>query len=158
MTMNNILVPIDLSEATPHVLAAAKAQAREHAARLWIIHVAEPDPGFVGFEAGPPAVRDHVARNLWREHRELNEIAAQLRAEGFDATPRLLRGSTVDTILDQAAEHAANLIVVGTHGRGLAYQLLLGSVSGSVMRRASCPVLLVPVRRTGTDTGDRIPA
>jgi nucleotide-binding universal stress UspA family protein len=143
----NILVPIDFSPATSPVLAAALAQAQGRDAHIWLIHVAAPEPEFVGYVAGPPGVRTHVAQELRKEHRALNALAERIRAGGVDVTPRLLRGATVEAILAQAREHAADLIVMGTHGRGLVYQFLLASVSEGVRRGATCPVLLVPVDR-----------
>jgi nucleotide-binding universal stress UspA family protein len=142
----NILVPVDFSAATRPVVAAAIAQAQGREAHLWLIHVAEPEPEFVGYGAGPRGVRTHVAHELRKEHRELNELAEQIRGSGVVVTPRFVRGATVDTILAQATEHAADLIVMGTHGRGVVYQVLVGSVSEGVLHRATCPVLLVPVR------------
>jgi nucleotide-binding universal stress UspA family protein len=52
-------------------------------------------------------------------------------------------GSPVDRILDYVRDHRVDLVVVGTHGRGLVGHLLLGSVAERVIRRAGVPVLTV---------------
>ena len=82
-------------------------------AHVWILHVAAPDPAFVGFEAGPDVVRDQRAETLRSEHRELTRIAEVFRNAGIEATALLVQGETVETILDQAERHGA---AVHRHG------------------------------------------
>lgn len=142
----NILVPIDFSDASRTAIEVALEQARAHGARVWLLHVAAPDPAFVGFEAGPDVVRDQRAETLRSEHRELSRLAEIFRNAGTEATPLLIQGETVETILDQAERRGADLIVMATHGRGLMYQLVVGSVSEGVLHRSRVPILMVPAR------------
>src|SRR5512132_4132229 len=118
-----LLVPLDLSSATERVLAAATAVARGTGASVWLLHVAEPDPVFVGYEAGSAAVRDQVAHEYRDEHRRLQEHAKVLRDVGIEATPLLIRGPTADTILGEAAKLEADLIVMATHGHGAVFDI-----------------------------------
>ena len=141
-----LLVPLDLSSATDRVLAAATAVARDTGAGVWLLHVAEPDPAFVGYEAGSAAVRDQVAHEYRDEHRRLQEHAKQLRDAGIDTTPLLIRGPTAETILHEAAHLEVDLIVMATHGRGAVFDILVGSVSHAVLRQSRIPVLMVPAR------------
>jgi nucleotide-binding universal stress UspA family protein len=141
-----VLVPLDLSFATERVLATATAVARDTRAAVWLLHVAEPDPAFVGYDAGSAAVRDQVAHEYRDEHRRLQEHAQQLRDAGIEATPLLIRGPTADTILGEAAKLEVDLIVMATHGRGAVFDILVGSVSQAVLRRSPIPVLMVPAR------------
>jgi nucleotide-binding universal stress UspA family protein len=141
-----MLVPLDLSSATERVLATATAVARDTGASVWLLHVAEPDPAFVGYDAGSAAVRDQVAQEYREEHRQLQDHARQLRGAGIEATPLLVRGPTADTILDRATHLAVDLIVMATHGRGAMFDILVGSISHAVLRRSTIPVLMVPTR------------
>jgi nucleotide-binding universal stress UspA family protein len=141
-----LLVPLDLSPATERVLATATAVARDTGASVWLLHVAEPDPAFVGYEAGSAAVRDQVAHEYRDEHRRLQEHATQLREAGIDATPLLIRGPTAETILEKSAQLEVDLIVMATHGRGAVFDILVGSISHAVLRRSTIPVLMVPAR------------
>jgi len=50
----------------------------------------------------------------------------------------------VDKILREAREQNAGLIVMGSHGHGALYELLIGSVTQGVMKSAQCPVVIVP--------------
>jgi universal stress protein A len=73
----------------------------------------------------------------------VERIAAELRGAGFAAQSKVRIGDVADTILDQAAEWGADLIVVGSHGHRSIHDFLLGSVAESVARRAECSVAIV---------------
>jgi nucleotide-binding universal stress UspA family protein len=55
--MDNILVPLDFQEATLDVLDHASLLAQSLSAKLWLVHVGDPDPDFVGYGVGPQSVR-----------------------------------------------------------------------------------------------------
>lgn len=142
--MRSIIAGIDFSENSERVLSLAADVARSFQAKLWLVHVAAPDPEFVGYEAGPQTVRDNRASELREEHRKLQRVAAGLREGGLDVAALLIEGPTVETLLKQAADVEADLLVVGSHGRGALGRTLIGSVSERVTRRAHRPVLIVP--------------
>jgi nucleotide-binding universal stress UspA family protein len=143
----NVLVALDLSAASIDVVAAACKYAIATKAQARVLHVAEPDPDFVGYEAGPGVVRDQVAREHREEHRLLQEHADRLRASGIDATALLIQGPIVETILKEAEKMPADLIVLGNYGHGAVYQLVAGSTCLGVVRQSTLPLLLVPVTR-----------
>lgn len=140
-----ILVALDLSEPAERVIQAVKRVASA-GTRLYVVHVVEPNPEFVGWQAGPGVVRDQVAEGFRRERHAVEGWAVTLSAEGFDAHPLTVQGPTVDTLLSEAERLAAEVIVVGSHGHGAAYDLAIGSISSGLIRRAKVPVLVVPVR------------
>ena len=142
----NILVSVDFSEATPRILQAAARLTRALSGKLWLLYVAEPEPDFVGYEAGPDVVRDQVAREFRDEHRKLQDYAATLRDEGLSVTALMVQGPIVDTVIAEAGRLEADLLVVGSHGYGAVYDLLVGSVSRGILKHAEIPVLVVPVR------------
>jgi nucleotide-binding universal stress UspA family protein len=115
--------------------------------KLWFLHVAEPEPDFIGYEVGPQSVRDSLSIKFREQHRMLQEIADRVRKGGVDATALLVQGSTVETILAKAAKLGADMIIVGTHGRGAMYQLLVGSVSEGLLHNSECPILIVPTHK-----------
>jgi nucleotide-binding universal stress UspA family protein len=141
-----VLIAIDFSAVTLRQLAAVTRLVRNRPAVVYLLHVAQPDPAFVGFEAGPAVVRDQVAAEFHREHRDLQRLAGELREMCPDTTALLVQGPTVETILGEAGKLGADLVVVGSHGHGAAYDLLVGSVSAGVIRKSSVPVLVVPAR------------
>lgn len=140
-----ILVALDLSEPAERVLDAVKRVAPA-GAEIYVVHVVEPDPEFVGWKTGPGVVRDQIAEGFRRERHAVEGWAATLSAAGFDAHGLTVQGPTVETVLQEAERLEAGLIVVGSHGHGAAYDLAIGSVSAGVIRKAKVPVLVVPVR------------
>jgi nucleotide-binding universal stress UspA family protein len=141
-----LLVALDLGDRSAAVLEKARQIAATTSAAVWLLHVAEPDPDFVGWEAGPQSVRDGVAESFRKEHQKIQEMADDLRADAVDATALLVQGPTVETILEQASKLGVDMIAMGSHGRSAVHQLLVGSVSEGVLREAKCPVLIVPCR------------
>lgn len=141
-----ILVAIDFSEVTERVMNVVEHMPGRDDVEVFLLHVAAPEPDFVGYEAGPEVVRDQVAAELRRERDRLHELAERLRAGGIATTAIMVPGPTVDTIFEQADKRGAELIVIGSHGHGAVFELLFGSISEGVVRQASIPVLVVPAR------------
>jgi nucleotide-binding universal stress UspA family protein len=142
-----LIVAVDFSEAFDAVLREAAKWALNLSAELWLVHVADPDPAFVGYAAGPQTVRDEIARRFRHEHRRLQVEAARLRDRGIVATPLLVQGPVGRTLAQQAVQLDADMIIVGSHGHGALHDLLVGSVSEEILRASACPVLVVPTRR-----------
>ena len=143
--MKTILVPIDFSDATTRVIDIAKHFATAFGSRLVLLHVTEPEPDFVGFEPGPLAVRQTVARDIKGEHQKLDALKASVDLP--DVLALHIQGPAIDKILHEAAEQQAGMIVIGSHGHGALYELLVGSVTAGVLKGAPCPVLVVPAER-----------
>jgi len=141
----SLLVALDFSAVSDGQLEIVSRLARPNR-EIYLLHVAEPDPSFIGMEAGPDEVRDQVAREFHQEHEKLQALAGRLRSAGHDVTALLVQGPTVQTILKEADKVDAEVIVVGSHGRGKLFDLVVGSVSAGVIRKAKVPVLVVPSR------------
>ena len=140
----NILVCIDFSDSTEKVVSNSEKLAKSVSAKLWILHVAEPEPDFVGYDVGPQYIRDSLAEQFHQEHRLAQEIAEKMREKGLEATALLIQGPTAEVILETAEKVEADIIVIGTHGKGAVYHLLVGSVSEAVIHKAECPIFVVP--------------
>lgn len=141
------VVALDFSTVSGRQLEVVAQVTREDH-HIYLLHVAEPDPDFVGFDVGPDVVRDQMAEQFHREHEQIQAMARRLRDDGRDVTGLLVQGPTVNTILGQAEKLEADLIVVGSHGHGAMFDILVGSVSAEVIRRSTIPVLVVPSRRS----------
>lgn len=141
----SLLVALDFSSVADdqlEIVGRLAAPDRE----IFLLHVAEPDPDFVGFEAGPEEVRDQVAREFHQEHEQIQSLAGRLRDKGHRVTALLVQGPTIETILNEAEKVGAEVIVVGSHGRGKLFDLVVGSVSAGVIRKSPVPVLVVPTK------------
>jgi nucleotide-binding universal stress UspA family protein len=139
--IRRILCPVDFSEVSRRACDYAVALARQHEAAVTLLYVA-PLP--VPLSAGPPgtsavASLDVGARERWTEElRRLVAGAGDIRTEVL-----VEEGSAVAEILAKAALMGADLVAMGTHGRGGFERWLLGSVTDKVLRKASFPVLTV---------------
>ncbi len=142
--MKNILVAVDFSPVTPSVVNLALQAGKAFNASLFVIHVASPDPDFLGFESGPQTVRDQVARHWHEEHKQLQAFAEEIKKQGVPAKALLIQGATADKILEEAKNTQAELIILGSHRHGPVHDVLLGSVSREVLKKTPCPVLVVP--------------
>ena len=137
-----LLLATDLSEAS----ASATDQAFELAGRLGasLLVVSIIDPGSLLLPGGRFRVRiDQV-----RERREqLAQVLVERgREEGIEVSFLVWTGDPGDMIIEAAEAEHADMVLVGSHGRGPVGRLLLGSVSEFVVRNAPCPVLVVRPR------------
>jgi nucleotide-binding universal stress UspA family protein len=148
--MKTILVPVDFSDVTEKVVDTAAAYAQAFGgSHVILVHVAEPEPQFVGYDPGPLSVRVAVAADIHLDQHRLEALKQKFGATGVLALH--VQGSIPDEILNLAREHEVSLIVMGAHGHGALYHLLVGSVASAVLKEATCPVLLVPSDRRPRD-------
>lgn len=141
-----LLVAVDFSDTTESVIKTAEKIAKSSGSKIWLIHVAEPEPDFVGYGVGPQSVRDAVAKRFRKEHKELQQYAARLRKQGVDCVALLVQGAIVDEILHEAEKLTVEMIVLGSHGKSAVMKMLVGSTSEGVLHRSAIPVLIVPAR------------
>jgi nucleotide-binding universal stress UspA family protein len=137
--IKTILHPTDFSEHAGHAFEMAGSLARDHGARLIVLHVIPfPLATSGGVEPLTPGFEE---LNTEAEQRQLAAIRSPDPGLRFDR--RLIIGDPVAEILRAAAETRSDLIVMGTHGRTGLGRLLMGSVAEQVLRKAACPVLTV---------------
>ena len=141
----NLLVAVDCSDSTQKVVNKAQEIAKALSGKLWVIHVAQPEPDFVGYNTGPQTERDYVAKVLHSEHSQIQEIAKNLRNQGIEATALLIQGSTVETIIKEAKKLQVEMIIIGSHNHNPISELFIGSVNKGVISQSKCPILIVPI-------------
>jgi nucleotide-binding universal stress UspA family protein len=132
-----ILHPTDFSRASEAALNVARALARDHGARLIVLHVVPRDrylEGRMPVEIDP---RDDL--------HSLEVIRKRVHGPDLVYPPetRFVRGFEAEEILWAAKDSLADLIVMGSHGRSRLGRLLMGSTSEAVVPKADCPVLVV---------------
>jgi nucleotide-binding universal stress UspA family protein len=138
-----ILVPTDFSEPAAHALRYASALAERFGAHLLVMHADRFVP-VVDFISTPADVFGYLqdamianAREVLQAHAEENISAAV----PFDL--RVIVDGPLDAIAAQVRQSGANLVVMGTHGRTGVSRLLFGSITESVMRTSTVPVIAV---------------
>lgn len=151
VAMNTIIVPLDFSDTSGRLLEAAEAEARLRSAKLVLLHVIEPSAEVAGFEADPQMMHLRIGQNLEDEGRveekRMQKLSATINERGVSCATCLKFGLPADEIIAARKEHEANLIIMGSHGRGALYHLFAGSVVTGVLRQTECPVLVVPLRK-----------
>jgi len=142
--MMKVLVVVGLSEISSHVVEKAVSFSKALSAEVWLLHVAEPEPEFVGNKVDTTVMRDVKAEAFHKEHRRLQEYARAFEAESLKVSALLIQGETVRTILHEAEKLAADLIMMGSHHKGVIQRLLLGSTSEGVLHDSEIPVMVIP--------------
>ena len=168
--MKRILAPTDFS--TPSLAALAQAIHYTEAVEgeLLLLHVVEGAPlrwyAVDGRPEAPSAVLDPTA-HLMLPQPPPRRVARDLVAEAewklaalLPPQPERFRalvtvGRAADEIVRVAHAQGADLIIMGTHGRGLVAGVLLGSVADKLLRRAPCPVLVVRPPAPASNAGAR---
>jgi nucleotide-binding universal stress UspA family protein len=147
--MKTILVPVDFSPATARVCTAACHLARLMGGRLVLLHVVPPPPAlmndYYAFDTG------HLAQAVAAVEKDAaRRLAALARRCAARCPTKAVRvsGQPVAGILAQATATKAAYIVLGSHGHGAVFDLLVGSTTHGVLRKARCPVLVVPMNRS----------
>ena len=138
-----ILALIDFAVETQRIEAFATAMAVRFGAKLCFLHVEPPEPDFVGYRAGPPTVRDHLAGEWREEHARIQEIAERARAAGADVLALQIQGVKVEAIVGEAERLQADLVIAGRHRHGFLYRIAKGDTLRQLADRLPCAILLV---------------
>ena len=134
-----VVLATDLSPTSEAATTAALDLAGTLGARLLAVSVI--DPGSLRLPGGRFRQRVDEVRSE-REH-VAQSLVARGRSAGVAVDFLVWEGDPGESIVEAAAAEAADLIVVGSHGRGTMGRVLIGSVSDHVVRNAPCPVLVV---------------
>lgn len=138
------LVAIDFSESMKKIIDNVKRCIRNENDEVVLLHVAEPDPDFVGYEVDTEAIRDIEAKRYYKEKCDLEAIKEDLTKEGINSKALLIQGAIVETILKEAEKLSVDVIIMGSHGKNFMERTLLGSSSTGIIHKSSLPVLIVP--------------
>ena len=133
-----ILVALENSSADKSLLPHITELARRLGSELLLVHVAD---GWVArnFDQLKLAESDEMKA----DRKYLDDIAAQLRAEGLKVSAHLALGDPPGEILKSAETEQCDLIAMTSHGHRLLGDLIFGSTIHEVRHRSSIPVLLV---------------
>ncbi|HSP13996.1 MAG TPA: universal stress protein [Thermoanaerobaculia bacterium] len=158
--MKTILVATDFNELASAALRFASVLARRAAAEIVVVYADtfEPPPEFTSAQI--ESVAQSIERSRRRAKDELDRHAARNIVAGVHWRSIVVEGTPAAAILRVAEAEHADLIAMGTHGRGGLQRLLMGSVAERVIREAHLPVLTVrtteipkDIRRIACPTG-----
>lgn len=143
--MKNILVSIDFNEQEKLLLDKALELGKAFDAKVWLVHIAAPEPEFVGYGVGPQYVRAMRASELREEHQLLQKYTEKLVSKGVESEALLVQGATVEMVIKEAQKLKADLIIAGHHDHNFLYKAFMESVSGGIIKKSKIPLLLVPL-------------
>jgi nucleotide-binding universal stress UspA family protein len=139
MAAKHILACVDFSEQSTTALAEVGEYARANGSRVTLIHVADPQ-SFVP----PQAVLEPATATDRAQHESGLASIRDAQLGGIEVELAIVEDhAPARAICDYARDHDADLIVVGSHGRGGMERWLIGSVAERVVRHASANVYVV---------------
>ena len=140
-----VLAALDGSEAASEIVRVAANLARNTpGGELHLVHVVENLPAPVTLVPAPLGLGVTAVEMMADGRKRIQALAVEARSSfGGRLLTHVASGSACKQILQVAIDVQADLLVVGTHGRGGVKRVLLGSVAETVVRKASCPVLVV---------------
>lgn len=144
--MKSIIAAIDFSPMSELIVAQAAELARAVNGKVILVTVMV-EPVYLPEYAPPPKRTAKLTVTHERTLKQrLVEIQTRLRADAVPAEAVLRRGAAAPQVLAVAEDAGAAFIVIGSHGHGAVFELFLGSTSQAVVKRARCPVLVIPPR------------
>jgi nucleotide-binding universal stress UspA family protein len=140
MTFRRILIAIDSDPIAAHAADVGADLARVVGAEMAFVHVIDPS---IAYAADTGIQPDVLVASAKEEARKLVSSFRERLPQRSAALEFVQIGSPLTEIVNAAKDWPADLIVIGSHGRGGVKRTLLGSVAESVMRHAPCPILVV---------------
>jgi nucleotide-binding universal stress UspA family protein len=141
-----IVCAIDFSDCSMSALDYATSLAQRADAQLTVVHVVELPPDIPRnvhetVLAGPRSLREYIALAEEEGRGRLDDAVADRERASATVDKVLAAGKPYREILRVAAEHSADLLVLGVHGRGALDRMFFGSTTQHLVRQAACPVL-----------------
>jgi len=139
--LKRILVPTDFSDSARHALSYGVSFAQEYGAEILLLHVVENLTVGYASDLFPVPMAEVYEEISGYAKAELAKLGAEVRAKGVTVRELVAQGKPSAEILRIAREETVDIVVLGTHGKGLLDRSLFGSTTERVVRKAPCPVL-----------------
>ncbi|MDE0204763.1 MAG: universal stress protein [Candidatus Tectomicrobia bacterium] len=137
MDLKNLLVPTDFSEDADRAVDYAVGLAQELKASLTLMTAT-----YIGDT--PEVSQSYIEKVRAEAQHRIEAVRQRVEDTGVAVKVVMVSGPPAQRITETAQKEAADLIVMGTHGRTGLRHMLIGSVAERVVRHATCPVLVVP--------------
>lgn len=145
--MKNILVAIDRKREAEQLIAKAVEIAKLSKAKLWIIHVTEPDPDdYLMLEAGPQFVYDKRSTKRKEEAAKIQQWVEDLKKDNeVDVEGLLIEGPVVKSLRNIVEAHNIDLVVAGHRKKNFLYSLFTANRKKDLVDELKIPLLAVPL-------------
>ena len=138
--LKRILVPTDFSDNARHALTYGISFAREYEAELVLLHVVETVPVGYASDLFPVPMAEVFQEMSGYAKTELAKVAEEARAKGVTVRETVVQGKPSAEIARVASEEKIDMIVLGTHGKGMLDKAIFGSTTERVVRRSPRPM------------------
>jgi nucleotide-binding universal stress UspA family protein len=139
-----VLAAVDRSAFSDKVIEMTQRIGGAKGMQVLLINVAPREPDVFGQQLKRKVISEPVPKELLDRKQLLERLAGILRSNAIRCETMLIRGDPAPTILREAGRWGADLLVMGSHGHGMLYRKVMGSVSDGVLRARQYPVLIVP--------------
>ena len=143
--MKNILVAVDLKRSSQLLVDTAAILAEKFTSKVWVLHIAAPEPDYIGNNTEPRYIREVLAKELREEHKIVQQYAGQLQKKGIEAVGLLIAGATITTLLNEMKKLGTDLLIIGHHKHGFFYKIFGEVTDIPLMKKSNVPVLMVPL-------------
>ena len=138
LSVNRILAAADFSETSDKAFDYALSLAKVFEAEVVVLHILQ-EPILYQAETDQ-SYRDAFEQKI---QDSMDAMLQRHTCEGVNVATAMRQGAPFVEIIQFAEAEKCDMIVLGTHGHGPLYNMLLGSVAEKVVRKATCPVLVV---------------
>ncbi len=154
--MKTFLVPVDFSAVSEEIIDTALTFVRSFGGKVVLLNVIQPPIITSEYALPVEAVQETVVAAEKDATSRLEKYAGMFQAAGLGVEALVRHGPPVQAILEEAEQGKADFIVMGSHGHGKLYDLLVGSTASGVLKGAKCGVIIMPpVGKAGATTPDR---
>ena len=133
-----ILIAVDEGGPARRAVEVGVELARTVGAAVAVLHVVD---AAIAFRNDLCITDEEMLKDLWERGKQLVTTTVEKLAPTLKCEPMIVEGDPAETIMETASQWGADLIVLGSDGRGRLAHFLLGSTADAVIRRAPCPVL-----------------
>ncbi len=150
--MNNILCPIDFSDASINALEFAVKIAEVHSSTVKLIHVITEEEYADELRFGDKSGYEEIENKFKQKLKTISEEINKSQSSRYDiCNCEVVKGKLIDRIKELIKQYKISLVVMGTSGVGDIKEARIGSNTSQVVENTSVPILCVP--KTATYTG-----
>lgn len=142
--MKTFLVPVDFSAVSKEIVDTAVTFARSFGGKVVLLHVIQPPIITSEYALPVEAVQEAIIAGEKEATTKLTAYSGTFQSAGLGVEAIVRHGPPVYAILEEAEKVKADFIIMGSHGHGKIYDLLVGSTASGVIKGARCGVIIMP--------------
>ena len=142
--MKTFLVPVDFSAVSMEIVDTAVTFARSFGGKVVLLNVIQPPIITSEYALPVEAVQEVIITTEKDATARLTDYSGIFQSAGLGVEAIVRHGPPVYAILEEAEKVQADFIIMGSHGHGKIYDLLVGSTASGVIKGAKCGVIIMP--------------